>query len=347
MNQNELLAELKRELLGCRTVAIAGAQKNTGKTTTLNFFIRMLQRAAIGVTSVGRDGEQADLVTHTSKPRIYINSGTIVATAKRFLIDSDATFEILSMSGIGTAVGEIVLAKSRSCGFIELAGPSVSKQLASVCETMRGFGASPILIDGALSRKTFAVPDVADACIYCTGGAVSCDVESLVKKTRHELNLLTVRRTDEATAARFDEVMKDASLAFIYRDHTEKSGASAIGVQKEMVNRWSDDLNAVFVKGALTNRFLINVMDCPDYGRVRLVAQDGTKLFFSDSVFQRFLNRGGNLTVKKEIRLLGVSVNPTSPDGGRFNFERFLYLLKQETSVPIFNLKEFGADVIT
>lgn len=346
--KEDFLEQFKKELLGCRAVAITGSYKNVGKTTTLNFIIRLLSGSEIGITSVGRDGEQIDAITKTSKPRIYIGGGAVVATAKSCLLESDASFEILDMSGIGTPVGEIVIAKSKSPGFVELAGPSISQQLTAVCKKMCYYGAAPVLIDGALSRKTFALPETADACVYCTGGALSCNVGTLIKKTLHELALLSVKEADAKTAALFDMTMNEASVAFCYSDRIEKSSAkTSIGAEKEVVGRWTDDLQAVFIKGALTDRFISGIMDSRvNVKKVRFVAEDGTKLLLTEPVFRRFILSGGRLFVRKGIRIIGVSVNPVSPDGGRLDFETFKSVLEKDTQIPIFNAKNLWPDVI-
>ena len=54
--------------------------KNAGKTTALNYLLEeaMDEGLRLGVTSTGRDGEGTDVVTGTDKPRVFLDTDTIV-----------------------------------------------------------------------------------------------------------------------------------------------------------------------------------------------------------------------------------------------------------------------------
>ena len=89
VNTYSLLKDYKR-------LSIIGMEKNVGKTTVLNKLIEDIGlQKTIGLTSIGRDGEDTDVVTNTHKPRIYVNQGTIIATARDCLRNCDVTKEIL------------------------------------------------------------------------------------------------------------------------------------------------------------------------------------------------------------------------------------------------------------
>ena len=121
------------------SVSLIGMCKNAGKTTTLNQLIAELKRNGVsfGATSVGRDGESTDLVTNTVKPGIFVYKGTIVATAADLLKYCDTTREILCSTGIYTPMGEIIIFRARTDGFVQIAGPSMTSQLAEVSELIR------------------------------------------------------------------------------------------------------------------------------------------------------------------------------------------------------------------
>lgn len=66
MDTYDLLKDYKR-------VSIIGMEKNVGKTTVLNQLIEDIgMKKIVGLTSIGRDGEDTDVVTNTHKPRIYV-----------------------------------------------------------------------------------------------------------------------------------------------------------------------------------------------------------------------------------------------------------------------------------
>ena len=110
---------------GAPVTALLGMCKNAGKTTALTRLIRECAAAGVtaGLTSIGRDGESRDLVTDTEKPPIYMYAGMLAATAEELLPLSDVSREILAQTGVHTSLGEVLLFRARSDGFVQLAGP--------------------------------------------------------------------------------------------------------------------------------------------------------------------------------------------------------------------------------
>ncbi|HSN94825.1 MAG TPA: hypothetical protein VLR89_07170, partial [Anaerolineaceae bacterium] len=151
----------KAQLEGLRSLALVGLSKNAGKTTCLNHLIRAWQKSGIsrplGITSIGRDGEEEDVVSGQPKPRIFIYQGTYLATAKSSLSRCDALLDILELSGIRTSFGEVVICKALSDGYVELAGPSQAADLLACERLLREQDPSLFfVVDGALSRRAQA-----------------------------------------------------------------------------------------------------------------------------------------------------------------------------------------------
>ena len=114
---------------------------------------------SIALTSIGRDGERSDLVTNTKKPEIFVYDGTIIATAEKLLfaggnlsdsgndaqkngMNSGISREILDTTGMPTPMGEVIILRACSDGFIQLAGPSMTAQLARLKKRMFELGAA-------------------------------------------------------------------------------------------------------------------------------------------------------------------------------------------------------------
>ena len=77
-----------------KRISIIGMEKNVGKTTLLNKLIADIGKTKkLGLTSIGRDGEDIDVVTNTDKPRIYVREGSIIATGRDCLSKCDITKE--------------------------------------------------------------------------------------------------------------------------------------------------------------------------------------------------------------------------------------------------------------
>src|SRR5690554_1770054 len=120
--KNKMLSKIRNK----KVISLIGMAKNVGKTTTLNYLIRKLTDKTLGLTSIGRDGELRDLTLDIPKPRIYINKGTLIATTTACLELSDFTKQILDSTGIITPLGEVVIVRCLSDGYVELAGPSIN-----------------------------------------------------------------------------------------------------------------------------------------------------------------------------------------------------------------------------
>ena len=197
------------------SVSLIGMCKNAGKTTVLNRLIKDCRRMdeSIALTSIGRDGERSDLVTNTKKPEIFVYDGTIIATAEKLLfaggnlsdsgndaqkngMNSGISREILDTTGMPTPMGEVIILRACSDGFIQLAGPSMTAQLARLKKRMFELGAAKVIIDGALSRKSLAMPAVSDAAILCSGASYSPDIRKTVEDTCFSAELMMLPQTE-------------------------------------------------------------------------------------------------------------------------------------------------------
>ena len=149
----ERLIEL---ISGARRVALVGLAKNTGKTQTLGAILAEHAAAGVtvGVTSIGRDGEEHDVIdARIQKPRIDLRKGTLVATTAGLLRASGLAHERLRQTGLRTPLGEVVVARLAGAGIVEVAGPGAAADVRAVSEAMEQLGAERVLIDGAIDRR--------------------------------------------------------------------------------------------------------------------------------------------------------------------------------------------------
>ena len=183
-----------------RSVSLIGMCKNAGKTTVLNQIIREATQAGtvLGLTSIGRDGEDKDLVTGTKKPGIYVPEGTLFATADQLALHHcDVTKEVLDTTGMFTPMGQVVVLRAKSDGHVQLAGPSMTSQLAVLGQRFHGLGAEKVLLDGALSRKSLCGRHVSEATILCSGASYHKNIHTVVADTAHHCRILTLPETED------------------------------------------------------------------------------------------------------------------------------------------------------
>ena len=122
-----------------RRLALVGLAKNTGKTETLGAILRELAQREIhvGVTSIGRDGEEHDVIdARISKPRIILQAGSLVASTDALVRASGLEHERLARTGVRTPLGEVVIVRLAAQGAVEVAGPSTAEGLREVGEAM-------------------------------------------------------------------------------------------------------------------------------------------------------------------------------------------------------------------
>jgi len=155
---------------GCASIAVIGTSKNAGKSVVVGELCEALRRARVsfGLCSIGRDGEAIDAVDRAPKPRFYLRSGAVIATAASLLPRSPAV-EILGQTGESSALGPIVLAAVRAPGYFEISGPPLADALRRVAGLLSAH-APFVLIDGAVDRIA-ALRDGSEAIVLAVGAA--------------------------------------------------------------------------------------------------------------------------------------------------------------------------------
>ncbi len=129
---------------GAKRLALVGLAKNTGKTVALAALLRELeaQGRPVGVTSAGRDGEARDVIDRRiEKPQIVLAKGSLVATTDSLLRASRLTHELMEHTGIRTPLGQVLIARLKEPGAIEVAGPSAGADVRAVSDTILAQGA--------------------------------------------------------------------------------------------------------------------------------------------------------------------------------------------------------------
>ena len=288
------------------TVSIIGLSKNAGKTTALNYIIEKYSRlnTTLGLTGIGRDGEDTDIVTHTKKPRIFVDKGTIVATAEGLLPLCDITFSVVSVTEYTTSLGRIVIVKAESAGYVQLGGPSISGQLKKLTKEMRVLGAEKIIIDGSINRKSQAAQSIDEdgsAAILCTGAALSPNMDIVTAQTVHALSLLTLPKFDDNSASEDERIY---CCGMVSDKKIRDLIMSGIGMQGKYI-----------------------------------IADDPSKIFISEDTYAKLLIKGGILTVQKPMNIAAITVNPTSPQGFAFCPKEFIEKIRCKVNVPVYDVK--------
>jgi len=339
----DLVKDFFTNIKAPKVVSIIGLAKNVSKTTTLNYIIRNVgKNIALGLTSIGRDGEKYDVITELPKPQIYIKKGTLVVTATQCFKDSKIKFEVIRNTGFNTPLGEVMILKAQADGYIELAGPSINKQLIKICLELKNLGCDLILIDGAFDRKSYATPIISDATIISTGASVSTNMNEVIDLTVQTINLFNLdQEKNEDVVNLSKRILEKSNIGIINKNHTIKflKVPTALDSAQKIAENLDDDSNYVVINGAITDKLLDDLMNSTQkYKEITFLVTDGTKLFLSNKVLTKFQKKGGTIKVLKSINIIAVTINPTSPNGYVFDKEIFLKSLTEVLTIPVYNL---------
>ncbi|QVK19558.1 hypothetical protein KHQ81_05195 [Mycoplasmatota bacterium] len=325
-----------------KVISIIGMAKNVGKTTTLNYLLKHLyHKKVVGLTSIGRDGENVDVVTNTPKPKIYIESGTIIATTTICLQNSDFTKQILETTDINTPLGEVVIVRALSDGYVDLAGPSFNQQMKRVISRLKHYSVDVILIDGAISRKGLASEEVSEATILCTGAAYSSQIKTVIEDTEHIVHLFNLKEVDQSLYTDFSRVMDESPLSLVYQNGFIKSikVKTALNSAKQIINELNYGVKYLLINGALTDEFLKVLFENRNkFKSLKVVVPHATKCLFHKYTSDKLKHINVDIQVLEKTKLLCVSINPTSPLNYAFDAEKFQLALSQKLTIPIYNV---------
>ncbi len=327
-------ARLADLVAATRRLALVGLAKNTGKTETLAAILaeHAVAGRRVGVTSIGRDGEERDVIDgRIVKPRIRLVRGSLVATTDALLHASMIPHERLLRTGVRTPLGEVIVGELHEQGTIEVAGPSAAADVQAVSEAMAELGAEQVLIDGAIDRRAASSPAVADGLVMATGAVLSEDIEQVVALTTAAVELVRLPQARTLPGEEGKRIVPARQLVLS-------------GEPPEIAEllRTRAQESTLVVHGALGERFLQGLLDArrERAGReLRIVVGDPTKVFLSGRAPSWYRRQGIAIEVLRTIELKAITVNPVAPQSHHFDSERLRALIEEAVGdVPVFDV---------
>ncbi len=314
-------------VLSVKTLAIIGLEKNTGKTETLNFVVQHIKKLkTIGLTSIGTDGEEKDIVFGTLKPSVYVDSNFVYTTTELFFKRRTVLSEILHVSSQSTPTGRVIIARTHESGKVILSGPPSTVWMSEVVNRLHQYS-ELVIVDGALSRFSQANPTIADGIILATGAAYSLDKKEIIKHTKYIYNLCNLPTVDEKTFSILNK--KNVICICDGKEWQETELKSALDVQR--LKELNSNFSSIYIPGALTDNVLRHVHD------KEIIVKDFTKIFVS---YEQFLKYKPKIKVLEKSNIIGITINPYSPTGYVLDSESIIKELKEIIQdIPIIDVR--------
>lgn len=327
------------DILKYKSISFVGMEKNAGKTQTLNYVLSRLRTFSktIALTSIGVDGETTDIVTLTSKPEIEIYPNTTFITSQALYPQREIVSAIEEVSTQTTALGRLIKAKAITQGKILLAGPSDTVNLKKLIEKLEK-NTDLILIDGALSRKTFGSPSITQAMILSTGASLSASLNVVVKKTKFIYQMTQLPQYQSTLAEQLQQI-ENGIYAITDEEIIDLQIPSLMMIDKYK-DKIFDSGTRLFVAGALNDKFVQFLKIQKNIQDIEIIIKDFTKVFSNEDNTLQYLSKGGQIKVLDKANLIAITANPISPTGYHFNNQEMLEALRREIPIKIYNIKQ-------
>ncbi len=332
-----------------KIISLVGMAKNCGKTTTLNQLLMEAEEEdlRVGITSIGRDGENQDMVTYTEKPLIYVQEGTLIATAEETLKLSKAKMEILEITEIRTSLGPVILSRVLKDGYVQIAGPNTNNEINLISEKMLSLGAGLIVVDGAIDRVSSASPITTEGTILATGAVLNRDMTKVIAETAYKINLFNIEEIqDPKMRSVAKDALKNHKITIVDKDYAIKalSLKTSLNVGSKIAKNIEENSRYVSIKGALVSKTIKDIINYTRlYKNIIFIVEDATKIFINQRDWQYFQRIGIRINVVEAIDVLAVTLNPYSPRGYYFDPDNFLKnMQKVINKVPVIDVMLSG-----
>lgn len=331
---------------GRRVVAIIGLTKNTGKTTTFNHLVRQAHGAGVtlGLTSIGRNGEQWDSVTRERKPLIWAPEGAWVATAQVALEKSLVCLHRPRVA-IGSSFGSILIGQVVTPGYIELIGPQTGGSVRQVTAALRESGADLVLVDGTFGRRFTAAAELSDGLVIATGATAGNNLRAVTERTRFLVSLfqLPAAPAQLRAAARAAEAMGQVALIDADGAAHPLPVATALGHGTAIAEAAATAAAAaLFLPGALTNGLAeaLSTLSRP----LAVIVTDPASLMLDAPRLRRLRDAGITLHPLHTTPLLAVTLNPYKGCGSYLPATELQQAIAEAVApVPVINVADEGA----
>jgi hypothetical protein len=320
--------------------AVIGLEKNIGKTSVLNWLSGVWSESGEStfLTTIGRDGEEEDVLDSRVKPVVSLRKGCCALTGDRLII-TPSLIEIEEVVDRVTAAGKPVIVRALADTTVELVNPGSIETLIALADRARtDFRCSRTLIDGAFNRLSHARSRIADFVLLVTGAEACGTTEEVVERT-----IFTVQRLEGYACPKEIEKM---IVSYLYEPSPVlrfSQGKLRNMYEKTLIREKSymkdfEPEDVVYLRGALTESTAETLIQ--NRIPLRIVLRDGVGIQITKIHLNRLFSVGVTVSVLFSVPVSGIFVNHF----GKKRSMRYHYLVdtirERVPEKPVFDLFE-------
>ena len=320
--------------------AIIGLEKNIGKTTVLNWISRIWAKNAqtTFLLSIGRDGEEVDVLDARPKPRVDLPKGNYALSGERVLT-TPALLEVIEVFPFETAAGRPIVFKAMEDTTIELINPGGLKNLTEITDRFLGERVCDrVLVDGAFNRLSHAQWTVADYVLLVTGAEAQGTFEEILERTVYLVERLEKLSCAPEWRKRIEETIQHDSRLILFPKGGKPVAVAETLLQNPKMITQMENAEAVYLEGALTQGVAEKLLQ--EKIETDLIVRDGPCIQVDYGLFRRMQARGLRLSVLYPIPVVGIFVNSFGARRSFINDRMRQELKRRLPSHPVLDLFE-------
>jgi len=111
-----------------------------------------------------------------------------------------------------------------------------------------------------------------------------------------------------------------------------------VGYGKDIANALQPDTHFLYLRGAVTDQVLQELLSEAHFANLTLVVEDGTRLFIKPSSLQKLRDRKVEIAVLNPMDVRVVCFNPTRADGQCLDSQPYLAEMRKKLPIPVVDL---------
>ncbi len=267
--------KILKEVAKYKKISVVGLAKNVGKTTVVNYLIQNFSNSC--VMTIGRDGEERDVLDGATKPHVHIKRGDFAVIPSKNIphgVEIIETFDVPS--------GKVAFVRAKIDSEVQTVRVGGFEFTDTLSNYMLEF-CDRIIIDGAFGRIGMA--SYADAVIVVTG-LVAGDLSKSISKIKKLLARKVETDIQKKISGKENFILLSIHDEIVTFD-PDREMKKAIEISK----------NADFI-------YIPRVIDESTFSRIKC------KIIVPSADF--VLTDTGKFEVLREINVVGIGVNSSS-----------------------------------